>query len=205
MKLVLRFDFYSVEELSKIVQHRSKALGWHLEEALLPLIAQRCERHSTSRSAAAAILLECLPCQRWRRTLPYATWRWRAPWNTWTSWGSDPLSRSTCRSLAEGANRLNVLASMLGLPSRTLSSVTEPFLIRAGLVVKDDGGKRQLTAAGREHLFKACPGRCANSVQMMSHEHREKSNFGRGDGSDGRAEPDQVLPVGGVRFSLPRL
>jgi Holliday junction DNA helicase RuvB len=29
MKLVLRFDFYSVEELTTIVWHRAKALQWH--------------------------------------------------------------------------------------------------------------------------------------------------------------------------------
>ena len=37
--------------------------------------------------------------------------------------------------LAECASRLNVIASMLGLPARTVSQVTEPFLIRAGLIV----------------------------------------------------------------------
>jgi Holliday junction DNA helicase RuvB len=29
--------------------------------------------------------------------------------------------------------------------------VTEPFLIRAGLVIKDDQGRRQLTGVGYEH------------------------------------------------------
>ena len=41
MRLLLRFDFYSVEELIKIVTHRAKALKWHLDETLPPLIAQR--------------------------------------------------------------------------------------------------------------------------------------------------------------------
>ena len=49
-----------------------------------------------------------------------------------------------------GISELSAL--WLGLPSRTVSQVTEPFLIRAGLVVKDDNGCRQLTALGREHL-----------------------------------------------------
>ena len=46
--------------------------------------------------------------------------------------------------------------------------MTEPFLIRAGLVVKDDGGRRQLTAAGREHLSKSCPESVQNCVGVMS-------------------------------------
>jgi Holliday junction DNA helicase RuvB len=41
---------------------------------------------------------------------------------------------------------------MLGLPSRTVAEVTEPFLIRSGLIIKDDQGRRQLTAQGREHV-----------------------------------------------------
>jgi len=56
------------------------------------------------------------------------------------------------RILAEGDSRLNVVASRLGLPARTVSHVVEPFLLRAGLVVKDDQSRRQLTALGREHL-----------------------------------------------------
>ena len=54
--------------------------------------------------------------------------------------------------LLDGNSRLNVIASMLGLPSRTVAEVTEPFLIRSGLIVKDDQGRRQLTAQGREHV-----------------------------------------------------
>ena len=82
--------------------------------------------------------------------------------------GLGPLEQKYLAVLAEGASRLNVLASMLGLPTRTLAVVIEPFLLRAGLVVKDDDGRRQLTAVGREHLFKSCPDRCPTSVQVMS-------------------------------------
>jgi Holliday junction DNA helicase RuvB len=55
--------------------------------------------------------------------------------------------------LVDGARRLNVLASRLGLPARTVAEVTEPFLIRSGLVAKDDQGRRHLTAEGRSHLL----------------------------------------------------
>jgi Holliday junction DNA helicase RuvB len=54
--------------------------------------------------------------------------------------------------LAEGPSRLNVVASRLGLPTRTVCEVIEPFLLRAGLVVKDDTSRRALTALGRVHL-----------------------------------------------------
>ena len=68
------------------------------------------------------------------------------------SLGLGPTEQQYLEALAGGANRLNVIASMLGLPARTVSQVTEPFLIRAGLLIKDDQGRRQLTAEGRERL-----------------------------------------------------
>ena len=44
MKLVLRFDFYSAEELAQIVRLRAKALEWELEEGLLGLRAANGDR-----------------------------------------------------------------------------------------------------------------------------------------------------------------
>jgi Holliday junction DNA helicase RuvB len=71
--------------------------------------------------------------------------------------GLGPTDQQYLGILAEGASRLNVIASRLGLPSRTVAEVTEPFLIRSGLVTKDDQGRRQLTAEGREHLSQNRP------------------------------------------------
>jgi len=36
-----------------------------------------------------------------------------------------------------------VIASLLGLPPRAVSQLTKQFLVRAGLVCKDDQGRRQ--------------------------------------------------------------
>ena len=69
--------------------------------------------------------------------------------------GLGPVEQQYLRILLEGPNRLNVIASRLGLPARTVAEVTEPFLIRVGLVMKDDQGKRNLTAEGRNHLSKS--------------------------------------------------
>jgi Holliday junction DNA helicase RuvB len=66
--------------------------------------------------------------------------------------GLGPVEQEYLRILAEGDSRLNVIASRLGLPPRTVSQVTEPFFIRSALIVKDDNGRRQLTALGRTHL-----------------------------------------------------
>ena len=66
--------------------------------------------------------------------------------------GLGPTERKYLTILAQGPVRLNVIASLLGLPPRTVSQVTEQFLVRAGLVVKDDQGRRQLSALGRDHI-----------------------------------------------------
>ncbi len=42
--------------------------------------------------------------------------------------GLGPTEQKYLSLLAEGSTRLNVLASVLGLPSRTVAEVTEPFL-----------------------------------------------------------------------------
>ena len=69
--------------------------------------------------------------------------------------GLGPVEQQYLRILLEGPNRLNVIASRLGLPTRTVAEVSEPFLIRVGLVMKDDQGKRNLSAEGRNHLSKS--------------------------------------------------
>ena len=71
--------------------------------------------------------------------------------------GLGPTEQKYLSLLAGGPLRLNVIASMVGLPARTISEVTEKFLMRAGLLTKDDQGRRQLTALGYDHASTSCP------------------------------------------------
>lgn len=72
--------------------------------------------------------------------------------------GLGPTEQQYLAILADGPNRLNVLASRLGLPTKTISDVhVEGFLLRSGLIVKDDQGRRQLTQKGMD--------RCRNPVK----------------------------------------
>ena len=66
--------------------------------------------------------------------------------------GLGPTEQKYLRLLADGAARLNVLSSAIGLPNRTISNVVEPFLIRSGLVTKDEQSRRHLTAKGHNHI-----------------------------------------------------
>lgn len=152
-RLVLRFEFYSVEELTTVLLQRTRSLGWDVHEELLPLIAKR------SRGTPRLALRLLQACRRVCRaegettiTLDHLK-RACALEQMQGDLGLGPTEQSYLSILAEGNSRLNVIASMLGLPSRTVSQVVEPFLLRAGLMVKDDQGRRQLTADGREYVL----------------------------------------------------
>jgi Holliday junction DNA helicase RuvB len=151
MKLTLRFEFYGVEDLTSLLAQRSRALGWQVEAAILPLIARRARgtprlalrllqaARRVSRAEGESVIIDghlLRACQL--EGIDEA--------------GLGPTEQKYLGVLLDGNNRLNVIASMLGLPARTVSQVVEPFLMRLGLIIKDDQGRRQLTQQGREHL-----------------------------------------------------
>jgi holliday junction DNA helicase RuvB len=150
MRLVLRFEFYSDDELTTVLRHRAKCLRWEVEDQVLPLIAQRSR--GTSR-LALRLLQSCYRvCRSTGETSITGDHLDRAcSLEQIDEMGLGPIEQRYIGILKDGPSRLNVIASMLGLPTRTVSQVTEPFLIRAGLVIKDDQGRRQLTGAGYEH------------------------------------------------------
>jgi holliday junction DNA helicase RuvB len=152
MKLTLRFEFYSSEELGQVVLQRCRAHRWEVDERLFPAIAQR------SRGTPRLALRLLQSCRRVCRaegaeTITVEHLERACSLEQVDALGLGVTEQSYLRLLIDGPTRLNVLASSLGLPSRTVSQVAEPFLIRAGLITKDDQGRRQLTALGREHLL----------------------------------------------------
>src|SRR5208283_3088047 len=163
MKLVLRFQFYTVEELTVLVKQRSQALRWSVEEEAFPLIALR------SRGTPRLGLRLLQSCRRVCRSEGKATITQEHLERACLLEGIDalglgPVEQQYLMILAERDTRLNVLASRLGLTPRTVAQVTEPFLLRAGLIAKDDQSRRQLTALGRDHLLKDRP----DGVQFVS-------------------------------------
>lgn len=151
MRLLLRFDYYTVEELTQVVRQRSLALRWNTEEEVLPLIARRAR--GTPRLALRLLQACWRVCRAEGETDIAVSHLERACLlEQIDGLGLGPIEQRYLSTLAGGASRLNVIASILGLPARTVSQVTEPFLLRAGLIVKDDQGRRQLTAEARDHL-----------------------------------------------------
>lgn len=151
MKLLLRFQFYSIDELAVLLQQRSRALNWTIEEGVFPLIAQRAR--GTPRLALRLLQsARRVARSEGERTITLAHLERACLLEGIDALGLGPTEQQYLRILVEGDTRLNVIASRLGLPPRTVSQVTESFLIRAGFVVKDNQGLRQLTCLGREHL-----------------------------------------------------
>ena len=155
MKLLLRFDFYSEESLITILRGRIQALRWEVAEDLFPLIAKRAR--GTPRLALRLLQASRRVCRAGGETAITAKHLQRAcQLEQIDELGLGPVEQRYLRAVAGGASRLNVIASLLGLPARTVAEVLEPFLVRAGLLVKDEG-RRQLTEQGRTHLSKSCP------------------------------------------------
>lgn len=154
MRLLLRFGFYSPEELTTLLRIRCASLGWEIESDVLPEIAVR------SRGTPRLGLRLLSSCHRVARSqgedvIRHEHLQRATALEDLDEFGCGPTEQEYLLLLADGPMRLNVIASSIGLPPRTISSVTEPFLIRAGLVTKDDQSRRQLTAKGFDHVSKS--------------------------------------------------
>lgn len=151
MKLLLRFQFYEEVDLIEVLRHRTRALKWTVDEMLFAEIAS-CAK-GTPR-LALRLLQSARRCSRAEgdNTITLEHLHRACALEQIDSLGLGPTETRYLEILSNGATRLNVIASMLGLPSRTVAEVTEPFLMRAGLIIKDDQGRRQLTQKGMDHV-----------------------------------------------------
>ena len=150
MRLTLRFQFYDPTDLEKIARMRAASLGWEVEPSVFQMASVR------SRGTPRLVLRLLQAAHRVARAeaadVVTASHLDRAcSLEGIDHLGLGPTEQQDLGILLEGPTRLNMLASRLGLPSRTVAEVTEPFLIRSGLIVKDDQGRRQLSAEGRVH------------------------------------------------------
>jgi holliday junction DNA helicase RuvB len=152
-KIILRLEHYSETELENLLQQRVHRLGWSVSDDALKGIAAR--GRGTPRLAMR--LLES--ARRMTRALDeteitVANLTLTCNIEEIDTIGLDSLEQQYLTMLKEESPlRLNILATRLGLPTRTIEKIVESDLIRLGLVSKDDSG-RILTAAGREHLKK---------------------------------------------------
>ena len=162
-RIVLFLDYYDEDELAQIVRQRLVAMGWGFEPNLPVEIARRAKQ--TPRIA----LRHLASCRRWQMAegsdqLTVDHLRRACEVERISPLGLDNLQQKYLQLLANGPQRLNVLASMLGTSTKVLTKTCEGFLLRSGMVVKTDSGMRTLTETGQRHLSDLHP----NSLRVSS-------------------------------------
>ncbi len=151
-KIVAHLEHYSEDEIVHLVAQRAKGLHWPIEEEAIKGLALR--GRGTPRIAIR--LLEA--ARRTARaegadTITVTHLARMCEIEGYDHLGLDILERRYLDLLraAQGPLRLNMIATQLSLPKRTIEAVIESELIRLGLVTKSEDG-RMLTAAGASHL-----------------------------------------------------
>jgi Holliday junction DNA helicase RuvB len=155
-RLELGLQPFSEKELVQVLRQRIQDLSWQVQEDIVPFIAQRSR--GTPR-LALRLLQACHRCSR-SESDPDINLRhflWACELEQLDELGLGPMEQMYMNILLEGPTRLNMIASRIGIPVRTISDVTEGFLIRSRLICKDEQGRRQLTLKGYNHMAQKLP------------------------------------------------
>ena len=152
-RLICRTDYYSTETLSDILAQRAYALGWEVEsEDVLLEIGRRSK--ATPRIAIQRNLQMAwnIACSNSRTTITMGDVYKAFQLLQIDAQGLDTIERNYLKELSKHKSmKLNVISSILGLPTRTISSVIEPYLLRMELIHKD-GSNRVITEKGKAHI-----------------------------------------------------
>ena len=155
MKQTLYVPWYDLAELTEILRRRVRALGWNVENEVLPLLASLSK--GTPRQALRLLSASHRVSRSGEETVVTLAHAKRAvALEGLDDKGLSTAEQSYLRAVAEGATKLGVISSRIGIPAPTVQQVVEPYLIRSGLISKDDG-RRELTAIGREHVARNRP------------------------------------------------
>lgn len=151
-RLILRFDHYSVEDMTLLVSRRARSVGVSLDDGVADMIAKRSR--GTPR-LGIRLLESCVRTMlaETSGTVSAHTFERTCQLEQLDALGLDAVEQKYLRLLCEsqGTLRLNVIASSLGLPRATVERAIEPTLIRLGLIDKLDAG-RSLTHLGWGHV-----------------------------------------------------
>jgi len=153
-RMILRFDFYTEDELSALLKQRLHQLDWQVsDEGVLQSIARL--GRGTPR-VALRLLESCWRLARSRNEDIITPEIFDSNCKLLeidSEVGLDRIERQYLEILSESdkPTRLQTLSRRLGVPPKSLSTVIEAFLVRAGLVATGDAG-RKLTARGMHYL-----------------------------------------------------
>ena len=152
-RLICRTDYYTTETLADILGHRAYALGWEIESKdVLTEIAKRSK--STPRIAIQRNLQMAwnIACSNNRSVITMDDVKKAFHLLQIDELGLDQIERNYLKELSKHKSmKLNVIASKMGLPTRTISNVIESYLLRQELIHKD-GSNRVITDKGKTHI-----------------------------------------------------
>lgn len=152
-RLICRTDYYDTDTLADILAQRAYALGWDIESKdVLLEIGKRSK--STPRIAIQRNLQMAwnIACSNNRTIITMDDVNKAFHLLQIDALGLDTIERNYLRELSKHKSmKLNVISSKLGLPTRTISSVIEPYLLRQELIYKD-GSSRLITDQGITHI-----------------------------------------------------
>ena len=154
IRIYCRFEHYCLEDLVEIIRQRALALKWEIEsEDVLIEIAKRSKK--TPRIALNRNLQMCWNvCSAQGRELitiddVFEAFRLL----NIDALGLDELERNYLKILQEnGPTPLNVISSKLALPTQTIKTVLEQFLLQENLIQKNKFSHREITNLAYEHL-----------------------------------------------------
>lgn len=154
LKQTLYVPFYSEDELAEILRRRVQALHWNVDAEVLPFLAGLSK--GTPRQALRLLSAGYRVSRSGEeKTITLAHAKRAVAMEGLDEKGLTAQEQSYLRALADGVSRLGIISSRIAMPTSTVQRVVEPYLIRVGLIAKDEG-RRELTAAGREHVAKTC-------------------------------------------------
>lgn len=150
-RIILRFQHYSDDELRLIAKQRASALNWDVVDEVFDEAAKR------GRGTPRLVLRLLNASQRTARSEGAATvtldhFRKTCLLEAVCCKGLDINEQRYLQILLEGSQRVNVIASKMGLPRKTVQEVIEgDYLLRSSLVAKEDDSRRVLTPEGLRH------------------------------------------------------
>lgn len=157
MRIYCRFEHYGINDLVEIIRQRALALKWDIEsDQVLIEIAKRSKK--TPRIALNRNLQQCwnVCSSQGRNTITMNDVYQSFELLQIDSLGLDELERRYLLILLQnGSTPLNVISSKLALPTQTIKTVLEPYLLQEGLIEKNKSSHREITSLADEHL-KTC-------------------------------------------------
>ena len=154
MRIYCRFEHYALNDLVEIIRQRALALKWDIEsEQVLVEIAKRSKK--TPRIALNRNLQMCWNvCSSQGREIitiddVYEAFRLL----NIDALGLDELERNYLKILHQnGPTALNVISSKLALPTQTIKTVLEQYLLQENLIQKNKCSHREITSLAEQHI-----------------------------------------------------